>query len=257
MPARFYRKIEIIPVPGLPLIGPGDDVAALIWKAVKKHRIGLKDGDIVVVAQVIISKAEGSMVKLKSINPSAMAEIVAERIQKQPEMVEVILREAKSIIRFRRGHLITKTRHGLVCANSGVDLSNVSGGDAVAILPQDPDASARKLREKLRKLSGKRLAVVVTDTFGRPFRMGQVNVAIGAAGIKPVHDRKGEKDLFGYTLKVKEIAIADELASAGELVMGEAAEALPVAVIRGYPYQESEEAGAKELVRPVKYDLFI
>ncbi|WP_309493450.1 coenzyme F420-0:L-glutamate ligase [Candidatus Hecatella orcuttiae] len=251
------RKIEIIPIPGMPLVKPGDDVAALIWKTAKKQRIRLEDGDIIVVAQVVISKAEGSVVRLKSVKPSAMAEIVAERIQKPVGMAEIILQEAKSIVRFRRGHLITQTRHGLICANSGVDLSNVSGGDAVATLPRDPDASARKLREQLMKLSGKKLAVIITDTFGRPFRMGQVNVAIGVAGLRPIHDRKGEKDLFGYTLKVKEIAVADELASAGELLMGEAAEALPVVVIRGYPYQESEDAGAGELVRPAKYDLFI
>jgi coenzyme F420-0:L-glutamate ligase/coenzyme F420-1:gamma-L-glutamate ligase len=250
-------KIEIIGVKNIPLIKPGDDLAELIVKALEKMGIKIKDGDILVISQVIVSKAEGRIVKLRSIKPSLKAKNISEKIGKEAEVVELILRETSEILRFRNGHLITRTKHGYVCANSGVDLSNVSGGDAAALLPLNPDRSASRIRRKIKKLTGKNVAVIVSDTFGRPFRLGQINVALGVSGMKPIHDRRGEKDLFGRILQVKEIAVADELASAAELIMGEASEGIPVALIRGYKYEADLKAGGKRLLRPPSKDLFI
>ena len=161
------------------------------------------------------------------------------------------------MVRAGKGHLITETKHGWVCANSGVDVSNVAKGEAVALLPVDPDKSARRLRTEIKKTLGKNVAVIITDTFGRPLREGQVNIAIGVAGIKPIYDRRGETDLFGYMIRVKQIAIADELASAAELVVGQAAEGIPVAIIRGYKFSASENARAAELIMPREKSLFI
>jgi len=155
------------------------------------------------------------------------------------------------------GKLITETKHGLVCANAGVDQSNVSGERNVALLPENPDRSAQKIRRDIRRLTGKEVAVIISDTHGRPLREGEINVAIGVAGIRPIRDRRGEKDLFGYVLRVKQTAIADELCSAAELVIGQANEGIPVAIIRGYPYPKSEEAKATELTRPKEKDLFV
>lgn len=253
-----YPKIEIFGVKGLPIIKPGDDLAKLICEALKKQGLDLEDGDILVVSQTIVSKAEGSIINLKNVKPSIQAKIVAEITGKEAEVVEVILKESKEIVRLKNSHLITKTKHGFVCANAGVDVSNVSGGDSVATLPKNPDFSAKKIREKIKELTGKDVVVIISDTSGRPLRIGQINVAIGVSGMVPLLDRRGEKDLFGYELKVKEIAIADELASAAELVIGEADEGISVALIRGYKkYVKSEKAKASMLNRPTKYDLFI
>jgi len=253
-----YPKIEIFGVKGLPIIKPGDDLAKLICEALKKQGLDLEDGDILVVSQTIVSKAEGSIINLKNVKPSIQAKIVAEITGKEAEIVEVILKESKEIVRLKNSHLITKTKHGFVCANAGVDVSNVSGGDFVTVLPKNPDFSAKKIREKIKELTGKDVVVIISDTSGRPLRIGQINVAIGVSGMVPLLDRRGEKDLFGYELKVKEIAIADELASAAELVIGEADEGIPVALIRGYrKYVKSEKAKASILNRPTKYDLFI
>jgi coenzyme F420-0:L-glutamate ligase/coenzyme F420-1:gamma-L-glutamate ligase len=171
-------------------------------------------------------------------------------------MVEVVLREAKSIRRMNKGKIITETRHGFVCANSGVDKSNVPGERTVALLPVDPDSSAENIRREIKKLAGCEIAVIISDTHGRPLRQGEINVAIGLSGVQPIRNRRGEQDLFGYTLKVKQTAIADELSSAAELVIGQADEAIPVAIIRGYNYPASETAQAIELVRPKDQDLF-
>ena len=250
-------RIEIIGVKGIGLVKEGDDLAKLIVEALERQSETLRDGDIVVIAQVVVSKAEGRVVKLSEVKPSPYARMLAERLGKEAEMVELILREAEEILRMRNGHLITRTRHGFVCANSAVDLSNVSGGDAAALLPLDVDRSAEHIRRRLRKLTGRRVAVIISDTFGRPFRMGQVNVALGVAGMEPIHDRRGEKDLYGRTLQVKEIAVADELASAAELVMGEADEGIPVAIIRGYRFKASRKPKGKVLIRPRDKDLFL
>jgi len=255
--AESSSKMEIIGVRGIPIIKPGDDVAETICSAAAKQGLRIEDGDIVVVSQTIVSKAEGSIIRLEDVKPGVEARITAERTGKPPEVVEVILKQAKTVIRGRDAHLITETKDGWICANSGVDISNVSGGDAVATLPKDSDRSARQIRRGMMKHTGKDIAVIIMDTSGRPFRVGQVNVAIGVAGMKPIFDRRNEKDLFGYTLRVKEIAVADEIASAAELVVGEAAEGIPVAVVRGYKYIADDKALGKELIRPRRYDLFV
>ncbi|MEM2309664.1 MAG: coenzyme F420-0:L-glutamate ligase, partial [Candidatus Bathyarchaeia archaeon] len=197
------------------------------------------------------------IINLDSVSPSEFAKTVAEVLGKDPALVEVILRESRSIVRMGDGHIISETKHGFICANAGVDKSNVPGERNVAPLPKDPDLSARIIRRRIREVSGKDVAVIISDTHGRPLRNGEINVAVGVAGIKPIRDRRGEKDLFGYTLKVKQTAIADELCSAAELVIGQADEGIPVAIIRGYPYERAEDATARDLIRPREKDLFI
>jgi len=248
--------VQIIGIEGLPIVKAGDDLAGLICDAAKKQGTPIQNGDVIVVTHVIVSRAEGNTVSLETIMPSAFAKSIAEQYEKDPALVEVVLRESKSIVRMDRGILITESKHGFVCANSGVDKSNVPGDKVVALLPKDPDASAAKIRDDIRRLTGCDVAVIISDTHGRPLREGEINVAIGVAGIKPIKDRRGEKDLFGYILRVKQTAIADELASAAELVIGQADEGIPAAIIRGYKYPKSEDAKATELIMPKEKDLF-
>lgn len=249
--------IRVIGVEGLPVVREGDDLGALVCGAVERQGVQFEDGDVVVVTHVVVSRAEGNVVDLDGVKLSEFAKSLGERFGKDPALVEVVLRESRGIVRMGGGHLITETKHGWICANGGVDKSNVPGDRVVALLPDDPDLSARRIRNKIRELTGKTVAVIVSDTHGRPLRHGQVNVAIGVAGIDPVRSLRGKKDLFGYVLKVKKTAIADELASAAELVIGQAAEGIPAAIIRGYDYPKSEEARAAKLVRPKQEDLFI
>jgi len=249
--------IQVFGVKGLPIIEKGDDLAMLICKAAAKQRTPIKDGDVIVITHVVASRAEGNTVKLDDVVPSDFAKTVAKTLDKDPALVEVVLRESKSIRRMGDGHLITETKHGFVCANAGVDQSNVPGERVVAPLPKNPDSTARTIRKRIRKLAGKDVAVIISDTHGRPLREGEINVAIGVAGLSPIRPRIGETDLFGYVLRVKQTAVADELASAAELVIGQASEGIPVAIIRGYPYIKSEKARAKELVRKRRKDLFI
>jgi len=248
---------QIIGIEGLPIIKTGDNLAELVCKAAEKQGTPVRDGDILVVTHVIVSRAEGKIVNLDDVVPSEFAKSIAAQYDKDPAMVEVVLRESKSIKRMGDGKLITETKHGFVCANSGVDKSNVPGERIVALLPDDPDASAEKIRQEIKRLTGCDVAVIISDTHGRPLREGEINVAIGVAGIKPIKDRRGEKDLFGYVLRVKQTAVADELSSAAELVIGQADEAVPVAIIRGYKYPKSENAKATELIRPPEKDLFL
>lgn len=249
--------IQIIGVNGLPIIKNGDNLAKLVCDAAERQGTPLQDGDILVISHVVVSRAEGNVVNLDNVVPSNFAKTFAQQFDKDPALVETILRESRSIIRMGDGKLITETRHGLVCANAGVDKSNVPGERNVALLPKNPDSSAQRIRQKIRKLTEKDVVVIVSDTHGRPLREGEINIAIGVSGIRPIRDRRGEKDLFGYALRVKRTAIADELCSAAELVMGQASEGIPVAIIRGYPYSKSEEAKAIELTRPREKDLFI
>lgn len=249
-------KVEVIGVTGIPIVKPGDDVPRLIVEAAERQGTPIQDGDIVVVSHIIVSRAEGRIVNLNAVKPSKFAENIAKALGKDPRLVEVILQESRSIVRMGDGHLITETKHGFVCANSGVDQSNVPGEGFVALLPEDPDESARRIRDGIEKLTGKRVAVVVSDTHGRPLRDGEINVAIGVSGLKPIRDRRGERDLFGYVLKVKRTAVADEIASAAELVVGQADEGVPVAIVRGYRFEWSEEATARELIMPRERDLF-
>ena len=250
-------RVEVIGVTGLPIIREGDDLASMIVDAARAQGTELMDGDIVVLSHVIVSRAEGRTVDLKDVEPSPIAERFAEFTMKDPRLVEVVLGDSRAVRRMAPGVLITETRQGFVCANAGVDKSNVPGEDVVALLPEDPDKSAEAFRRRVLELSGRRIAVIVCDTHGRGHRDGEVNVTVGASGLSVIRDRRGEFDLFGYELKVKRTAVADELSSAAELVIGQADEGVPAAIIRGYDYEASEESTARELVRPREKDLFL
>ena len=250
------KAIKIIAVENLPKITEGDDIAKLIVAFAEKQNTPIEEKDVIVITHKIVSKAEGSVVDLDDVSPSERAKELAVKTGKEPDLVEVILRETHEIVRIGPNSLITENKKGVVSANAGVDKSNVEGERNIALLPKNPDASAKEIRRKIKKLTDHDVAVIISDTHGRPLRMGEINVAIGVAGIKPTRDRRGEKDLFGYILKVKQTAIADELASAAELVIGQASEGIPAAIIRGYKYPASETASAKELTRPKETDLF-
>ena len=245
--------IQLIALDGIGEVSAGDDVGAIVASAAGD--LGLTDLDVVVVTQKIVSKAEDRLVELASVEPSALAEDWAARWGKDPRQVEVVLRESAEIVRMGPGGLIiSRTRHGLVCANAGVDVSNVGGGDVAALLPEDPDASARRIREGIAERTGAAPAVIISDSFGRPWRNGIVNVAIGSAGIDAVLDLRGEPDTSGRPMQATVIAVADELASAADLAGGKA-EGRPVVVVRGYAWRPSD-AGAAALVMERARDLF-
>jgi coenzyme F420-0:L-glutamate ligase/coenzyme F420-1:gamma-L-glutamate ligase len=246
-------RVEVFAVPGVPEIKEGDDLGAIVAEAARARRTGVQPDDVFVVAQKIVSKAEGAVVRLAEVTPSPRAAAWAAAHQKDPAVVEVVLREAKRIVRMERGVIIAETRHGFVCANAGVDASNVAPG-VVTLLPADPDASAARIRSTLTASLGLRVAVVIADTFGRPWREGVVNVALGVAGLAPLDDWRGRRDSFGRRLQSTVIAVADEIASAAELVMGKTSR-IPVAVVRGA--REWAGAGvASSLVRAAELDLF-
>jgi len=248
-------EIRIIPVRGMPEVRPGDDLAGQILAALAAAGGVLADGDVLVVTQKVVSKAEGRLVDPATVEPSAFAHQLAAQGRKDAHYQEVVLRESRRIVRMANGILITETHHGLVCANSGVDESNVAGGRLLCLLPVDPDGSAAALRAAVRERAGAAVAVIISDTFGRPWRDGQVNVAIGLAGMEPLNDFAGVDDPHGYTMQATLIAAADELASAAELVMGKI-DAVPVAIVRGYPFRPSESASARRLLRDPRFDLF-
>jgi len=249
--------IQIIGIERLPTVKTGDNLAELICNAAESQGTRIQNGDILVITHVIVSRAEGRVVNLDEVIPSEFAKNIAAQYEKDPALVEVVLQESKSIRRMGDGKLITETKHGFICANSGIDKSNVPGERNVALLPEDPDRSAEEIRQVIRRLSGCDVAVIISDTHGRPLRKGEINVAIGVAGIKALRDRRGESDLFGYVLRVKQTAIIDELASAAELAIGQANEGIPVAIIRGYNYLKSENARTTDLIRPKEEDLFL
>jgi coenzyme F420-0:L-glutamate ligase / coenzyme F420-1:gamma-L-glutamate ligase len=256
--ASSYPQVTLIGVSGIPLIEKNDNLGRIICKCAQEQGTPIADGDIVVIEQKIVSKAENRVASLSKVKPSEFAIEAAKKADKEPEVVELVLREAKSIIRMRNGILVTRTHHGFICANSGIDKSNVAGEKNVTLLPIDPDASARRIRETIQQVTRKDVIVIVSDTFGRPFREGHTNVCIGVSGLRPILDLRGRQDLFGYHLKVKQIAIADELSSAAELLAGNASEAIPVVIVRGYSrYEASEEGKALELVRPEERDIFL
>ena len=246
-------EIKLIGLPGLPEVSTGDDIGALIIQATRNAKQEVLESDIFIVAQKIVSKAEGLIVRLDSIEPSPRAREWAEAYDKDPRLIEVVLRESKRIVRMERGIFISETHHGFVCANAGVDASNVEEG-TVLKLPEDPDASARLIRETLEASFGVRVAVIVSDTFGRPWREGLVNVAIGVAGLAPLIDYRGETDSHGRSLRVTVLAVADEIASAAELVMKKK-DGVPVAILRGFDY-DAREASGRELIRAPELDLF-
>ncbi len=247
------ERVEVFSIPGMPEVEPGADLARFISVAARKARVRFRNGDVVVVKQKVVSKAEGRMVKLSRVRPGARALKLAAEQSKDPRLVELILRESRRIVRVGHGVIITETRHGFICANSGIDKSNVREG-FVTLLPVDPDLSARRIRRGLAKLDGVEVAVVVTDTFGRPWRRGQTDVAIGCSGIEPLLSYVGKKDHFGYNLRVTEPAVVDEIAGAAELVAGKLDRA-PVAVVRGARYGRGERS-ATELVLDKEKDLF-
>ncbi len=249
--------VHIFPLKGMPIIEPGDDLVKLTLDALKSMDMSPKDKDVYVYSHVIVSRSEGKLVDLNDVKPSRAALNFAEFTGKDPKIVEVVLRESRAIRRMAPGVIIAETKHGFVCANAGVDKSNVPGETIVAPLPDDPDESAAIIRRKIKEQTGCDVGVIVCDTHGRAHRDGEINVTIGASGFQVIRDRRGEKDLFGYELKVKRTAVADELASAAELVIGQSDEAIPAALIRGYDIEFSNESTANQLVRPREKDLFI
>jgi coenzyme F420-0:L-glutamate ligase / coenzyme F420-1:gamma-L-glutamate ligase len=245
--------VRLIRLPGLPEIQRGDDLSEQITIAARKARLHFENGDVLVVAQKVISKAEGAVVRLQTVKPSPEARAIAERQKKDPRLVEVILRESRRLVR-TDPVLIAETRHGYVCANAGVDHSNIPGDDVVTVLPGDPDQSAKTLAAALRKRTGKRIPVIISDTFGRPWRLGLTNVAIGASGIPVLQDLRGTRDRDGKPLTATILAVADELAAAAGLLMAKS-EGFPVVLIRGYRYKPSNEP-ATSIIRPASGDLF-
>jgi coenzyme F420-0:L-glutamate ligase / coenzyme F420-1:gamma-L-glutamate ligase len=246
-------NVRLIRLGGFPEIQRGDDLSEQITVAARKARLHFENGDVLVVAQKIISKAEGAVVQLQTVVPSAQAQAIAARQKKDPRLVEVILKESRRLVR-TDPVLIAETRHGYVCANAGVDHSNVPGSDVVTVLPRDPDQSAKKLAAALRRRSGKRIAVIISDTFGRPWRLGLTNVAIGASGVPVLQDLRGTRDRDGKPLTATILAVADELAAAAGLLMAKS-EGFPVVLIRGYRYKPSTEP-ATRIIRPANEDLF-
>ena len=245
--------LYIFRVPGLPEIQKGENLSDVILVAARRARLQLEDGDIIVVAQKIVSKAEGRVARLASVKPSPQARELAARLAKDARVVELVLQQSRRILRSDRV-LIVETHHGFVCANAGIDHSNVPGVDVVTLLPQNPDRSAKQLAAALQKKTGKRVAVIISDTFGRPWRLGLTNVAIGAAGLRVLRDLRGTTDAQGKPLTGTILAVADELAAAAGLLMGKA-EGTPVVLIRGYRYQPSSETAA-HIIRPASEDLF-
>jgi len=258
--------LTLTPLPGIPLIHPGNDLAAILLDSLKIAEITLEDGDILVLAQKIVSKAEGRMINLANITPSQQALELAELTEKDPRLVQVILSESTNVLRARPGTIITEHRLGFVSASAGVDQSNASQdpwismtgesvGEWVLLLPENPDESARILRSRLEHACGKRLGVMIIDSHGRAWRLGTVGMAIGLSGLPGLVDLRGKPDLFGYHLKITLVGAADELAAAASLVMGQAAEATPAVHGRGFPYP-LREGSLKELLRDRETDMF-
>jgi coenzyme F420-0:L-glutamate ligase/coenzyme F420-1:gamma-L-glutamate ligase len=248
-------ELRIIPITGIGEIDPGADLGDLIYDALRQQQLTLQQGDVLVVTQKIISKAEERVVNLEMIEPSEFAKAFAERNDKDARHVEVVLRESKRIVRMDHGVLISETNHGFICANAGVDESNVEGGEFLTLLPDDSDQSAQAIRTRLQHLSHEDdIAIIVSDTWGRAWRNGQVNMAIGVAGMEALADYRGQHDAYGYELRASIIAVADELSSAAELVMGKV-DRIPVALIRGYRYIQAE-GSVHTLTRDSSTDMF-
>ena len=247
------NNIIIRNIPGIPEIKPGDDLPLIILKAFKKNRIKLKDKDVLVITQKIISKAENRLVHKDFIKPTTKAIILSKKINKNPFLTQLILNESKRIIQKKPGVIITETHHGFICANSGIDQSNIPV-DYYCLLPLNPDKSAKKIRLIFEKEFDIKIGVIISDTFGRPFRSGQTDVAIGVSGITPLLNYRGIKDSYGKNINVTSIAIADELASSAELVLGKTTDS-PVALIRGYDFKHSTK-NSKLLIMPKNKSLF-
>jgi coenzyme F420-0:L-glutamate ligase/coenzyme F420-1:gamma-L-glutamate ligase len=248
--------VSLLPISGLPLIQPGDPLTDLLVR----HAAGMggfEDDDILVVAQKVVSKAEGRLVRLDDVEPSPRALALAEQTAKDPRLVELILRESREVVRVRPGLIVVEDVRGFICANAGIDRSNIEqhGSEEVALLPADPDASARAMRDRMRELTGRTIGVIINDSHGRAFRQGTVGVAIGIAGVPAVWDKRGDRDLTGYILHATVIGIADEIAAAASLLMGAADEAIPAVIVRGAPLPRGD-GQASDLQRPRELDLF-
>jgi coenzyme F420-0:L-glutamate ligase / coenzyme F420-1:gamma-L-glutamate ligase len=258
--AEFHRRtprpgeIRVIPIPLSGEIHPKDPILDKVLKSMRQRGIAFEPGDIFVIKHKIISKSEGQLVDLSMVNPSSQSRAWAKKYGLDARVIELAMRERSSVIRRKNGVLITETRHGFICANSGVDVSNVDGGMHALLLPVDPDRSARKLHAEIKKLSGLPIAVLITDTFGRPWREGLVDFCIGLAGMKPLRDDRGRRDPHGYKLQASVEAIADELASAAGLACGKL-NRIPACIVRGFHYPPGE-GRARELLRPAASDLF-
>jgi coenzyme F420-0:L-glutamate ligase/coenzyme F420-1:gamma-L-glutamate ligase len=253
-------QVTLTALPGLPLVKPGDDLAALILAGLAAAGLTLASGDVLAIAQKVVSKSEGRLVRLEDITPSAHALELAEITQKDARFVEAVLSETKTVLRTAFNTLIVEHRLGFVCANAGVDRSNVGPhgeghAEYLLLLPADPDASCRRLRARFQAEAGADVAVIINDSHGRAWRTGTVGVALGVAGFPALHDMRGHRDLFDYTLQVTQIGLADELAAAASLLMGQADEGRPVIHVRGVPYA-FREGDAQELIRPKELDLF-
>ena len=248
-------QMTLTALPGIPLIGAGDDLAGLILAAAQRAGIELASGDVLAIAQKVVSKSENRQVALDQIEPTQAAQELADKAEKDPRLVQVILSESGEVLRVRPGLIIVEHRLGFVCANAGVDHSNVEGEDIVLLLPEDPERSADQLRHALQEATGAELAILIIDSHGRAWRMGTEGVAIGVSGLPALLDLRGQPDLFGRELEVTQVGLADELAAAASLIMGQADEERPVVHIRGFPYP-LRESSIEELIRPRELDLF-
>ena len=264
------KQLTLTPLQNFPLIRRDDNLADIIVKCLSETNILIQDGDILVIAQKIVSKAEGRTVNLATVTPSQRALDLAEQTEKDPRIIELILQESSEVLRTRIGTIIVEHKLGFVCANAGIDHSNVNprktsevsndiensnAEDWVLLLPQDPDFSSRKMRDEILSKTGKRIGILIIDSHGRAWRNGTVGVAIGVAGLPALQDLRGEEDLFGFTLKITQVGVADELAAAASLMMGQAAEGTPVVHVRGFPYA-LRDGSLKELIRSKEQDLF-
>lgn len=254
------QPLTLQPLPGIPLIRPGDRLDEILLEALDRAEIRLQDGDIIVLAQKIVSKAEGRLFNLTEVNPSQRARDLAEKTEKDPRFIELVLRESREVLRTRPGTIIVEHRRGFVCANAGIDHSNVSGpwgnpDDWVLLLPEDADASAQRIRHGLEEKTGARIGVMIIDSHGRAWRAGTVGISIGISGLPGLVDMRGQPDMFGYRLRVTLVAAADELAAGASLVMGQADERIPAVHVRGFPYK-LRDGSLPELIRPKEMDLF-
>ena len=249
------RRITILGLEGFPLVKEGDDIAATIVDVARRNGVGIEDGDVIVVSQKVVSKAEGRVVDLNDVEPSEEARSIAKLTKKDPRFVELVLRESRRVLKADPHSLVVEDNRGFTYINSGIDKSNVEGPTRYCLLPEDPDESALRIAERITQLTGRRVGVVVSDTSARPFRRGLVNFAIGLAYLDPFRDYRGQEDLFGYVLRVKRVAVADEIAAAAELVIGQGRERVPVAIIRGLRISASKHS-ARELAVPREEDLF-
>lgn len=252
--------LTLTPLDNIPLIKPGDNLIDIIWQALNQHSIQLISGDIIVIAQKIVSKAENRTINLTEISPSEKAIKISRQVEKDPRFIELVLRESREILRMRPGLIIVEHKNGFICANAGIDHSNVdtawgNSEDWVLLLPKDADASADTIRNGLEQISKKKLGVLIIDSHGRSWRIGTVGVTIGLSGLPAIVDLRGQADIFGYRLKATIVGVADELAASASLVMGQASERIPVVHVRGFPYSLNNSS-LKELIRSKKDDLF-